>query len=102
LSCIDQAGAVGADHDIRRRGLTSHPLVTVAMKSVEFHLPVYVGDVLSFLTTVVRVGRTSITVHVRVQAERNSELVTLTEAEVTYVAVEMTNGERRPVPLENG
>jgi acyl-CoA thioesterase YciA len=102
LSCIDQAGAIGADHEIRRRGMSAHPLVTVAMKSVEFHLPVFVGDVLSFLTTVVRIGRTSITMHVAVEAERNSDVVTLTEAEVTYVAVELTDGERRPVPLQNG
>jgi acyl-CoA thioesterase YciA len=102
LSGIDQAGAVGADHEIHRRGLVHHPLVTVAMNSVEFHRPVYVGDVLSFLTTVVRIGRTSITMHVAVEAERNSDVVTLTEADVTYVAVEMTDGERRPVPLRDG
>jgi acyl-CoA thioesterase YciA len=37
-----------------------------------------------------------------VEAERNSDIVTLTEADVTYVAVEMTDGERRPVPLGDG
>ena len=67
LSHIDQAGAVGAEHEIRSQGWPEHPLVTVGMNSVEFHQPVYVGDVVSFWTKLVRVGRTSITMHVAVE-----------------------------------
>ena len=63
LSYIDQAGAVGA------REHAPHRYVTVAMDSVQFREPVYVGDVLSFFTAVKRVGRTSITMRVCVQAE---------------------------------
>lgn len=69
------------------------------MKSVEFHLPVFVGDVVSFWTRLVRVGRTSITMHVDVEADRRGEVVQLTEAEVTYVAVDLSDTQRRPVPV---
>ena len=99
LSYLDQAGAVGARHEIRRFGWPEQPIVSVAMKSVEFHRPVFVGDTVSFWTSLVRVGRTSITIHVDVEAERGGEAVHLTEAEVTYVAVDLSGGERRPVPI---
>lgn len=98
LSHIDQAGAVGANQHIRQQGWPSHPLVTVAMQSVEFHRPVFVGDVVGFFTDVVRVGRTSITMHVLVEADRDGVPVTLTEATVTYVAV-TPDEKRTPVPL---
>lgn len=99
LSFIDQAGAVGAQHAIRCAGWPDQPLVTVGMKSVEFHRPVFVGDIVSFWTTVVRVGKTSITMHVTVEADRQGEAVQLTEAEVAYVAVETVGQQRRPVPI---
>ena len=99
LSYIDQAGAVGAHHEIRRAGWPDRPLVTVAMNGVEFHLPVFVGDVVSFWTRLVKAGRTSITMHVDVEADRRGEVVQLTEAEVTYVAVDLTGDERHPVPI---
>jgi acyl-CoA thioesterase YciA len=69
------------------------------MNAVEFHRPVFVGDVVSFWTRLVKVGRTSITMRVDVEADRRGEVVHLTEAEVTYVAVDMTGEERRPVPI---
>ena len=99
LSHIDEAGAVGAHHEIRCAGWPDQPVVSVAMKSVEFHLPVFVGDVVSFWTRLVRVGRTSITMHVDVEADRRGEVVQLTEAEVTYVAVDLSDTQRRPVPV---
>jgi len=99
LSYIDQAGAVGAYHAIRRAGWPYQPILTVAMNKVEFHQPVFVGDVVSFWSQVLRVGETSITVQVTVEAERNGETVKLTQAEVTFVAVELRDGERRPVPV---
>lgn len=100
LSHVDQAGAVGAEHEIRQAGWPANPLVTVAMNSVEFHEPVYVGDTVSFWTKLVRVGRTSITMHVTVKAERDHREITLTEADVTYVAVDMIDGHRSPVPIQ--
>ncbi|HEV3003665.1 MAG TPA: hotdog domain-containing protein [Pirellulales bacterium] len=99
LSYMDQAGAVGALHEIRRSGWPARPIVTVAMNRVEFHQPVFVGDIVSFWTRLVTVGRTSITIHVIVEADRDGEVVRLTEAEVVYVAVELTDGERRPMPI---
>lgn len=101
LSYIDQAGAVGAYHEIRKAGCGRKPIVTVRMKSVEFHRPVFIGDVLSFWTTLVQLGRTSITMHVEVEAERDGQVEKLTEAEVTYVAIESTGDKRRPVRIRD-
>jgi acyl-CoA thioesterase YciA len=69
------------------------------MNSVEFHQPVFVGDTVSFWTRLVKVGRTSITMHVDVEADRMGDVVHLTEAEVTYVAVDLSGPQRRPVPI---
>jgi acyl-CoA thioesterase YciA len=86
LSHIDLASAVEA----RKSG--PHRYVTKAMREVEFHQPVFLGDVVSFFTETIRVGRTSITVRVVVEAERwgagRGEQVTVTEAEVVLVAVD--------------
>lgn len=101
LSYIDQAGAIGAEHQFRCNGGTVHPLVTVAMNAVEFHQPVHVGDVVSFWTEIGRIGRTSINVHVTVETDRGEEIVTVTEADVTYVAVEVRDGQRRPVAIQD-
>ncbi len=93
LSYIDQAGAEEAKQHGARR------LVTVAMKEVVFHEPVLVGDLVSFFTELIRVGRTSLTVKVTVESARywnRSEIVRVTEAELTYVNV---NPEGRPVPV---
>ena len=99
LSYIDQAGVIGAAHEIRRAGWPEQLMVTVAMNRVEFHQPVFVGDVVSFWTQLVNVGRTSITMHVVVEADRDGHVVNLTEAEVTYVAVRAIDGQRTPAPI---
>ena len=96
LSYIDQAGVVGAQDLIRDRHWSAPTLVTVAMNGVEFHQPVFVGDVVSFWTRVLRIGRTSITVHVAVETDRAGQTISLTKAEVVYVAVD---DERRPVAI---
>ena len=91
LSYIDQAGAVEAHRHGARR------LVTVAMREVVFHQPVFVGDLVSFYTETLRVGRTSIRVKVLVEAERRGgETVKVTEAEVVYVNVD---DQGCPVPV---
>jgi acyl-CoA thioesterase YciA len=93
LSHIDLASAVEARKTAPLR------YVTRAMHEVEFHEPVYVGDIVSFYTETLRVGRTSITVKVTVEVERWSagrtspragygEIVKVTEAEVVLVAVD--------------
>src|SRR5208282_3758017 len=85
LSYIDQAGAIGARHEVVKAGGPLPMVVTVAMNRVEFHQPVLVGDVVRFLTRLVRIGRTSITIHVSVEAERGTEArIPVTEAEVVY------------------
>lgn len=93
LSYIDQAGAVEAHRHAPGR------LVTVAMREVVFHSPVFVGDLVSFYTATLRQGRTSITVKVVVEAERRTHgagRVKVTEAEVVYVHVDANN---QPLPL---
>jgi acyl-CoA thioesterase YciA len=102
LSYLDQAGAIGARREVVRRGGPAPLLVTVAMNRVEFHKPVLVGDVVRFLVSVVRIGRTSITVRVDVEAERGGQLLTVTGAEVVYVGIDPSSPERRPVPLLPG
>jgi acyl-CoA thioesterase YciA len=92
LSHLDLAGAVEAHMH------TKHKLVTVAMDAVAFHQPVHVGDLVSFYTRLVRRGNTSLRVHVEVEAERvrDNTTVKVTEAEVTYVAVD---GDGKKTPL---
>jgi acyl-CoA thioesterase YciA len=99
LSYLDQAGAIGARRAVVRAGGSLPFLVTVALNQVEFKQPVLVGDVVRFLTQVVRMGRTSITMHVSVEAERGDQVLRVTEAEIVYVAIDATSAERRPVPL---
>src|SRR5438105_3414570 len=70
LSYIDQAGAIGARREVVRAGGAMPALLTVAINRVEFKQPVLVGDVVRFMTGLVRLGRTSITMHVRVEADR--------------------------------
>lgn len=94
LSNIDLASAVEA------RKAAPHRYVTKAMREVEFHAPVFLGDVVSFYTEAVRIGHTSITVKVTVIAERwgggRGEEVKVTEAEVVLVAVD-EDGRPRPI-----
>ena len=102
LSHIDLASAVEA------RKIAPRRYVTKAMREVEFHEPVFVGDIVSFYTQLVRVGHTSITIRVTVEAERwgvppirmgaagHGEVVKVTEAEVILVAV---NDQGRPIPI---
>jgi acyl-CoA thioesterase YciA len=93
LSHIDLAGGIAASRHAPRN------FVTKAIRGVEFIAPVYVGDVVSFYTSVLRQGRTSITIKVSVEAERGREpreRVKVTEAEVIYVAIDETG---KPAPL---
>ena len=87
LSYIDMAGAIEA-----HRRTSIERFVTVAMREVIFHKPVFVGDLVSFYAETVRIGTTSITVRVIVEVERHggttSERIRVTEAEVVYVAVD--------------
>jgi acyl-CoA thioesterase YciA len=98
LAEIDLAAAVEAHKH------HSGALVTVAMDKLEFHQPVYVGDLVTFFTETTRIGRTSITAKVYVWAERRfggtrGERQRVTEASVTMVAVD-AKGCKVPVGSE--
>jgi acyl-CoA thioesterase YciA len=93
LSHLDLAGGIAASRRAAKK------FVTRAMREVGFIAPVYVGDVVSFYTRIVREGKTSVTVQVVVEAERSSEsgrTVKVTEAEVVYVAVDEAGN---PTPI---
>src|SRR5919205_4113781 len=87
LSYIDQAGAIGAIREVVKAGGPPPAVVTVAINKVEFKQPVLVGDVVRFLTRLVRLGRTSITLQGRVEAERGDQILHVTDAEVVYVGI---------------
>ena len=94
LSHIDLAGGVAASRHVSRK------FVTRAIREVEFIAPVYVGDLVSFYTTILREGKTSVTIRVEVEAESSKpplRHVKVTEAQVIFVAVD-ENG--RPIPLK--
>jgi len=94
LSYLDQAGAIEA----RRQGLNL--MVTVSMDKVVFHEPVFVGDLVSFWTETLRIGTTSITTKVVVEAIRAGDpakRVVVTEAHVVYVNI---GADRRPTPIQ--
>ncbi len=97
MAQVDLAGSVPAFE--RAQG----PIVTVAVNSFLFKEPVFVGDLVSFYARVVRVGRTSITVDVEVFAQRGrdgrTDAVKVTEAQLTYVAID---GARQPRPVPGG
>jgi acyl-CoA thioesterase YciA len=97
LSYIDVAGGVEA---VRH---TKHErFVTVAMKEVIFHEPVFIGDLVSFYAKTLRTGRSSITIHVEVEAERfgnKGERVRVTSADLIFVAI---NERREKVVIGKG
>jgi acyl-CoA thioesterase YciA len=96
MAQVDIAGAVLPARLARGR------IATVAVNQFVFKQPVTVGDLLSFFARVERIGRTSVTVNVEVYAERNPgapEVVKVTEANLTYVAIDAT-GQPRPIPRD--
>lgn len=99
MSHVDVAGSIAASRRAKGR------VVTVAVNAFHFVAPAYVTDVVSFYTKVIKVGNTSLTVDVEVYVERGlrsanpGEVVKITEAVLTYVAVD-ENRQKRPVPPE--
>lgn len=97
MSQVDLAGSIVAVQRIRGR------MATVAVNSFVFKQPVYVGDLVSVYGDISRVGNTSLTVSLEVFAERRmigeftQEVVKVTEAEFTYVAID-ENRRPRPIP----
>jgi len=99
MSQVDIAGSIAA---VRR---SKGRVVTVAVNAFHFVAPVFVNDLVSFYAEVTKVGTTSITVSVEVYVERSirtprpGEVVKVTEAVLTYVAVDEKRN-KRPVPPE--
>lgn len=96
MAHVDIAGGVVATQRSRGR------VATVAVNSFQFKQPVSVGDVVSFYADVIEVGRTSITVDVAVYAERNPAdpmVVKVTEALLTFVALDQAGAKRRVPPI---
>ena len=86
LSHLDLAASQHA-----KRKVAPHRYVTKIMREVDFIAPVHVGDSVSFYTDTVKVGNTSVTVKVYVEATRGvgkQETIKVTEAEVVMVAVD--------------
>ena len=98
MAQVDVAGAVLPSRIAKGR------IATVAVNQFIFKQPVSLGDLLSFYAKVTRIGTTSVSVHVDVYAERNPaniQVVKVTEADVTYVAID-GEGRPRPLPLPRG
>ena len=96
MAQVDLAGAVLPSRIAKGR------IATVAVNQFIFKQPVSVGDLVSVYARVSRIGNTSITVHVEVFAERNPanlEVVKVTEANLTYVAIDH-QGKPRPIPKD--
>jgi acyl-CoA thioesterase YciA len=93
MSLIDQAAYIEAMRQAH------HRYVTVSFKEVQFHAPVYVGDVLSIYGDTAKIGNTSITINLKVCARRRRQPekdVHVTQAEVVFVAVDESG---KPVPI---
>jgi len=93
LSHIDLAGAIEA-----RKSCGPLNFVTVALDHVVFHKPVFLGDLVSLYTRTRKIGKTSVTTRVIVEAQRidSGETVRVTEADVVYVAVDEN---WKPIPI---
>ena len=96
LSQMDIAGGIMAHRRARGR------VATIAVNSMEFHRPVFVGDVVSCYARIERVGRTSLTVHIEAwAAQRDGDRQTkVTEGKFTFVAIDEAR-QPRPVPNES-
>lgn len=94
LSQMDLAAWVSA------RRLTPHRLATVALDSVVFHRPVYVGDCVLCYATVEKIGRTSVTIHINAMVERKDggDIEQVTEGRFVLVAI---GDDRKPVPIRD-
>lgn len=93
LSLIDLAAGQHA------RTISPKRYVTKVMREVNFVAPVFVGDSVSFYTSTIQVGKTSVAVRVEVEAQRGVDSITtcaVTTAEVVMVAIDQNN---MPIPV---
>jgi acyl-CoA hydrolase len=92
LSLVDRAAAVAAIRHARQ------PCVTVSVDRVDFHLPIHVGELITAMASVNYVGRTSMEVGVRIEAENPVTGVRrhTNSCYLTFVAIDQSG---RPVPV---
>lgn len=93
MSQIDIAGSIAAYREAGGR------VVTIAVDSMQFHQPIFVGDLVSCYSRIEKIGNSSIQVHVDVYVERDRQgiqVIKVTEARLTYVAIDEN---RRPRPV---
>ena len=95
MSQMDLAGSIFAYKTTKTRN------VTVAVEAMTFRKPVFVGDVVSVYANTVRVGRTSICVHLEAWVQRRNEenSILVTDGNYTYVAVD---DQGHPTPIKQG
>ncbi|MBX2867447.1 MAG: acyl-CoA thioesterase [Acidiferrobacterales bacterium] len=94
MAQMDLAGAIYASYEVKGR------LVTVAVESMNFHLPVFIGDQVSCYCDTTRIGTTSISIHIEAWVRRRAsdvELLKVTEATYTFVSIDEN---RRPIPIK--
>lgn len=94
MAHVDLAGSIPAARRARGR------IVTVAVHAFTFKEPVFKSDLVSFYAHIVKEGTTSMTVDVEVYSERDPadpKIVKVTEATLTYVAID-NQGAKRPLP----
>lgn len=97
MSQVDLAGSVAAVAHAKGR------VVTVSVNSFVFKEPVFVGDLCSFYAHIEHVGRTSMKIYVEVYSQRSlnpDQVVKVTEAYITYVAVDKDRVPRPVAPLD--
>ena len=84
LSQMDVGGGVFASKTAKSR------TVTVAIEAMNFRKPVYVGDLVSVHANLVKIGRTSITVHLEAWVLRRREQcsILVTDGNFTYVSID--------------
>jgi acyl-CoA thioesterase YciA len=84
LAQMDISGGVFAAKITKSRN------VTVAIDAINFRKPVYVGDLVSVYGALVRIGRTSLTVHLEAWVVRRKEMqsILVTDGNFTYVSID--------------
>lgn len=93
MSLIDLAAGQHA------RSIAPKKYVTKVMREVEFIAPVFVGDAVSFYCETMKLGRTSITIKVEVEATRGIDSLHTTQVTAAEVVMVAVDGQNRPIPI---
>ncbi|MFU8926972.1 acyl-CoA thioesterase [Acinetobacter puyangensis] len=93
VSQMDLAGAIHSERISRGR------CATISIHEMTFMVPVKIGDVISCYTEIVKVGNSSMQVHIEVWSKSNHREFPqkVTEGIFTFVAVD-AEGKKRQIP----